>query len=470
PPGRGSGHKKHNRRNSASNSINSLSSVSPTSASSYYTSYASTLWRQYGPSLQMIVPFATMAFILWYGLVVDEETEPPNALTMNTHSANGGSAMGVLELGLGGTIKPYGAYKKMVAPSWGQVLYYLSCGATVLSIIMYGRIFLPFPDLVAGNNVLKAMRAESKQQYQMQQSSPQKASRSARMQRENPDLPWLEYYKSIVQENRFRLFCKVTFVRILENLLLCVILPRTSFACRATGHCPNNASSMDLAKILYHAGITSALRSEATLSTGVGGMVSPDRGSAIMTVVSVIIITVSLLLAQATTLNRSYLGIMGYLTGEWVLVDTEADPSILEGPSRPSTWDPRRKYKKGDLIAEATSPTIGSIVVYQATSNNPEGRPFDLYLRASHDLFRNELGHPASSQVVAFLSTLQFGLISLLITMVLVYQIMDYDNESLLCTLAANLVAAYGTIGVAMPRYKDIGEYASELCGDNSHD
>jgi hypothetical protein len=104
--------------------------------------------------------------------------------------------------------------------------------------------------------------------------------------------------------------------------------------------------------------------------------------------------------------------------------------------------------------------------VYRATSNNPEGRPFDLYLRASHDLFRNELGHPATSQVIAFLATLQFGLISLLILVILAYQILDYNNASLLWTLSANLVAVYGTISVAMPRHSEIDKLANELNGN----
>jgi hypothetical protein len=282
------------------------------------------------------------------------------------------------------------------------------------------------------------------------------------MQKDNPDSPWLEYYKSVVSENRFRLFCKVTLVRILENIFVCAILPRTAFACRATGHCPNRASIQELAKIFYHVGITSPLRSDGRYQIQ-SNIISPDRGSSIMTFISVIVITISLLLAQAATLNRSYLGIMGYLTGEWAVVDVDADPSILEGPNRPSTWDPRRRYKKGDMIAESTAPNFGKVVVYKAMSNNPEGRPFDLYLRASHDLFRNETGHPASSYLIAFLSTAQFGLIALMILVILAYQLLGFSTASLLWTLAANLVAVYGTISVGMPRYTELDKYADEL-------
>jgi hypothetical protein len=265
-----------------------------------------------------------------------------------------------------------------------------------------------------------------------------------------------------VVENRFRTYCQVTAGRVVENILLCVVMPRTLFVCRATGHCPNTCSWADLARILYHVGITSPLRSDNAFGSP-SGTVRRDLWSATMTLNSVIFVTVALLLCQAVTLNRSYLGIMGYLTGEWVLVDTDSDKSILEGPNRPSLWDPRRRYKKGDLVAETASPNFGKTVVYRSISNNPEGRPSDSYSRASHHMFRNELGHPASSQVIAFLSTLQFTWILVLMLGILWYQIMGHDNSSLLWTFAANLVASYGTIAVAMPPYSETDAMARDL-------
>jgi hypothetical protein len=110
-------------------------------------------------------------------------------------------------------------------------------------------------------------------------------------------------------------------------------------------------------------------------------------------------------------------------------------------------------------------PGFGSQSIYKATSNSPEGRPFDLYLRATHDLFRNELGHPATSNAIAFASGVQLGLIMLLILMVICYQLLDYHCGSLLWTLAANLIAAYGTIGVTLPDYSEFDKLAQEISG-----
>jgi hypothetical protein len=272
----------------------------------------------------------------------------------------------------------------------------------------------------------------------------------------------LERYKSIADENRFRLVCKVAFLRLIENLWVCVLFPRTALVCRFTGHCPATVTATDLPKILYHVGVNTPLRDDFKTDHDYVSE-SRDLSASLLTTVSVIVITCSLLLAQAATLNRSYLGIMGYLTGEWVLVD-ENDPALVDS-ARPSPWDPKRRYKKGDLISwESPSGSHGTKVVYRAHSNSPEGKPFDLFLRATHDVFRNELGHPASSHLIAFLSAVQFGLISISILIILVYElILGSPTGSLLWTLAANLVAVYGNMIVATPRYSEIGRLADDI-------
>jgi len=218
-------------------------------------------------------------------------------------------------------------------------------------------------------------------------------------------------------------------------------------------------------------------------------------------------VTLSLLLAQAATLNRSHLGITGYLAGGWIVnrgSKKKAPESNTTGANnahnnsnnhnnhnsnhnnnhrsgnskqksspdsllhrQPPEWVPRKRYKKGDVVAFEG-------LFYKATTNNPEGKPYDFYLRMTHDLFRNELGHPATSKVVAFVSTVQFGLISSLILMVLFYQLVAPGDDAggegrvpcLLWVLAANLVAVYGTVSVAVPDYAEVGRLADEIGED----
>jgi hypothetical protein len=55
-----------------------------------------------------------------------------------------------------------GTYEPMLPASWIRTCLYMSFGPTILSILFYGRIFFPIPDLVAGTNVLKSIRNEAK--------------------------------------------------------------------------------------------------------------------------------------------------------------------------------------------------------------------------------------------------------------------------------------------------------------------
>jgi hypothetical protein len=280
----------------------------------------------------------------------------------------------------------------------------------------------------------------------------------SKLQKENMDAPWAEQYKSIVVENRFRLLCKISFLRIIENLFVCAILPRSSFSCQATGHCSEGPLLWELTHILYPVGIDTTLREDMNRSSQFS-MLTPDGGSALMAVVSILLVSGCLLLTQAATLNRSYLGIMGYIAGEWTVVD-ENDPSIAG--NTPSQWDPRRRYKKGDLIVQ-NYPGFGRQSIYKATSNSPEGRPFDLYLRATHDLFRNELGHPATSNLIWEVSNIHIGFMLVLALMIVWYQLMNYHIGGLLWTFAANAIAAYGMINTGLPDLSEFEKLAQEI-------
>lgn len=207
-------------------------------------------------------------------------------------------------------------------------------------------------------------------------------------------------------------------------------------------------------------GITSTVRTDTMLNTE-SAYITTDRGVTLIVVMSVIVATVSLLLAQAATSNRSYLGIMGYIAGGWTVVDN-SDPSIVG--STPSQWDPRRRYKKGDLIVQ-NYPGFGSPTIYKATSNSPEGRPLDLYLRATHDLFRNELGHPATSDILAYTAMAHLGLTVATILFIACYQIMGYSYGSLLWALAANLLAGYGILSTATPNYSELESLTQQISG-----
>jgi hypothetical protein len=123
-----------------------------TAAYSYWTKG----WALYGPPLQLTIPVCVMTFYIWHlFFAASGSSVTTHALTMSTRNGQSQDPSHFEN-------KPYGAYKKLEMPDWTQVLYYLSCGGTLASILLYGRLILPIPDLVAGSNVLKAVRNEAK--------------------------------------------------------------------------------------------------------------------------------------------------------------------------------------------------------------------------------------------------------------------------------------------------------------------
>ena len=279
-----------------------------------------------------------------------------------------------------------------------------------------------------------------------------KKSSKLKQQFVKDDAPWAERYKSIAVENRFRLACKVAGIRIVDGLLACTVLPRTLLACRLTGHCPERPALWELSSILNPIGLTGPL---PTRASSMLRSVIPDRGSLVIIMLSVGIITALLLLAQVVVLNGAYLAIMGYVSGEWTLVE-DTPQSHFEAPAN---WDPRRRYKKGDLIIH---PGFGG-GVYRAATNNPEGRPFDLCLRATHDVFRSELGHSSTSRVIAIATKVQISFISVIFGMLLYYWLMGYATDALFTALLANMIACYGLATVGMMNYGDLATVANEI-------
>mmetsp|Transcript_951 Transcript_951/g.1055 ORF Transcript_951/g.1055 Transcript_951/m.1055 type:complete len:364 (-) Transcript_951:958-2049(-) len=127
---------------------------------------------QYGPPLQLILSASVFATCIFY-LQNDTNTASSQseigeglhmfALTMQPANRNDRSYYTTRDAVAGiGDITAKGAYEPLQTPSWYQVFFLMSCISTMLSIFFYGRISFPIPDLVAGTNVLKAVRNEAR--------------------------------------------------------------------------------------------------------------------------------------------------------------------------------------------------------------------------------------------------------------------------------------------------------------------
>ena len=342
------------------------------------------------------------------------------------------------------------------APSWISLILLVTSLGTVLSLFFYGRVLFPIPEFVAGTNVLKAIRAESR--ILASGGTSGGAGKSSR-QKGDKDLPWSEQYKSIMAENRLRLYYKVAMMRIIENIWVCVLLPQSEFICRFTEHCEPGPLLWGPSGITGIAGRRFG-KGGSMLTSSYDALLKDDTASAIIWIATVVI-SILLLTAQMTITNRTYLAIMGYISGEWALVDdveytpddhTSSPRSFLQfvmevfgfAPSKSSRrsnstlmqWDPKRRYQKGDRIAYDEC-------VYEAISNSPEGPPFDPFLRTAHDLFSDELGQPMTSYMMSCLASSFIIFSSNLLAFMAFWRNSGSNYQPIFLCLIASLVGGF---------------------------
>lgn len=344
-------------------------------------------------------------------------------------------------------------------PSWVSLMFLVISFGTTASLLLYGRVLLPIPEFVAGTNVLKAIRAETRLS-----AGGAGVSKSSKMK---DDLPWAEKYKSITTENRLRLYYKVAIVRVLENVFLCAVLPQTEIICRITEHCESGPLLWGPSGVVGIAGRRFG-KGTSFLTSSYDALTKDDFATRII-IVTTVLVTVLLLVAQMTLMNRTYLAIMGYISGEWELVtettdDTDDDyySSASQGRFRPRSflydmfgigsrpsqsystrrsnnlmqYDPKRRYQKGDRIAYDDA-------VYEAVSNSPEGPPFDPFLRAAHDLFCDELGHPSTSKIWQGLSMGCVILASMLLSLTLIWRNAGWNVRPIILCFLSVLIGGY---------------------------
>eukprot|EP00978_Attheya_sp_CCMP212_P021521 scaffold62912_cov59-Attheya_sp.AAC.1 len=186
---------------------------------------------------------------------------------------------------------------------------------------------------------------------------------------------------------------------------------------------------------------------------------------------SILVIVVSLLVAQAITLDGTYLATMGYLAGKWTPLDHDSQLQYGGGQQggvvRPTTWDSRKRYKKGDLIVLLDPRDVAggtNNTIYEAETNSPEGRPFDPYLRASNDSLRHEVGPPSTSVVLAVTGRLQVFVMMCLVSCILIRTLITrIETVSLYTMLCAHIVALYATSTIGVPTSPSLFNNANEF-------
>ncbi|GMH60807.1 hypothetical protein TL16_g03129 [Triparma laevis f. inornata] len=203
-----------------------------------------------------------------------------------------------------------------------------------------------------------------------------------------------------------------TLVRVLENLFVAVVVPHGRALCDAFGRCEEGQE-------WGHTGGNLWLRWGLCVSAS--------------------IVTASVLLCQAISLNRSHLNAVAIMSGEWRVVDEEFEGKNKPNPM-PPVWDESKKYKAGDLVTVH----FPKDNLYRCYTTNPKSSPTDVFLRASHDLFTNEISQTSSSYGISTVCKLHL-VYSFAVYGASAYVFFYHQNLSVvaLFTAAANLIAGY---------------------------
>ena len=241
--------------------------------------------------------------------------------------------------------------------------------------------------------------------------------------------PWSESYKSISSENRFYLHLKVGLLRLLENLIVCAILPQSEFVCKATGHCDTDT----------------IMTGYFTWSDGKSmfDFMLRDRTTSFIIAFSVLVVTVLMLVAQAVALDKTFLALKGG-------VGLEAAGNNNQRNFMSSATGNRRSGKKPGSISD-----IGRIG--QSRWNTTQACKIQQYGQL---IFANELGPLSTSSILAICSYVHTLYFLFLVFVCAIYAAIGKDWYSLVLTFIAIFIS---TSDIAVTEHDDFEAIAKEL-------
>mmetsp|Transcript_22628 Transcript_22628/g.27744 ORF Transcript_22628/g.27744 Transcript_22628/m.27744 type:complete len:800 (-) Transcript_22628:122-2521(-) len=320
----------------------------------------------------------------------------------------------------------FGDWKTIFYSPWGM-MYMMSVWGIVASLCIFGRIMLPLPDLVAGG-VDSMWNGRGSSKYH-------------KLKRK--DKPWSETYMTITT-GKFFLYSRSIFIRIIENLIVCAILPQSSYICKATGHC-----TLDQMIFEMNAPPTVVLTSNSVHGRGrdMFDNLIQDRFVGFIIAISVLVLSAAVLICQIVSLDKGSVSFEAYNFIHAKNASNNTGRSISDG----------HNHKKGRRTSASNSSGNGSDGLYNFGDNNGTSGSgnFDSSNKKEkifheikiyvYKIFASELGASSSSPIIAFMF-LVFVIHSMIIIMFATYYFMvGMDWFPLVLLLIAVFTAAVGT-------------------------
>jgi len=199
------------------------------------------------------------------------------------------------------------------APTMWHYFLCISLWGTIASIIVYGRIVLPMPDLASAKSIAGRLATITSVKSDMISSSsssrPTKGNSSggrhskiSQLSNSDAYTSWAEQYKSINAENRLRLHCTIIVLRMIENVFVCLFLPQTPLGCRVTSHCESSS-------VIWGNPVILKEKNSSVKYSFVYDALPHDFLSNLTISLSIATVTALLLWAQALALDKSNLSL-----------------------------------------------------------------------------------------------------------------------------------------------------------------
>lgn len=325
------------------------------------------------------------------------------------------------------------------------MLCMVSIWGTFCSLLFFGRILLPIPDL-ANRSGLMTGKSSNKS-----------------MKSKKEEKPWSETYKPISNHDsdRFTLYFVVALLRIIENVILCVILPQTEYACKATGHCYKDTTLFELNSVPGMIGATSRSMYD--------GLVK-DWVSIMIVGISVVLVTTLILLAQAVALDKSFLALKSYVYFDSINGGTSKgmDGSNTSGSSSGSTKKGGKRYSSGNDnkndfsffgTREPMSWKRSTLKYLHELSNH--------VYETGVSMFTNELGALSSSRILAVCSHIHVLFSLFLIVVWILYSLFGKNCYALVLTFIAVFNSA-GAMEIGLVEFDELESIAKEISIDKN--
>mmetsp|Transcript_20384 Transcript_20384/g.30070 ORF Transcript_20384/g.30070 Transcript_20384/m.30070 type:complete len:703 (+) Transcript_20384:135-2243(+) len=283
-----------------------------------------------------------------------------------------------------------------------------------MSILLYRRIVLPLPDLIAGGSIATG--------------HGRGGSKSKTKKMDDNHMAWSEQSKSISNENRFSLYFKVILVRVLEYTVVCAILPRTEYVCKATGHC-----SIDT--LVSENGNPTAIDSSGR---NMFDTLLNDRLLGFVIIAAVVFSSTVILISQAITLDKSQLALKGFLRND----DISSGLSGSSSNSNSNSNSNKRSGKKTSTNSEITFDYGNKKDQDQNYGWSKITSIHEKWKKYAYEIFSNELGALTTSRILSICANAHLGFCIFVTIIWMVYIVLGKEWYALVLIYIALFASA----------------------------